>query len=83
MWSRLITLAVIIVMAFPSATLAQSSSQEGYSNESERIQNQVNQASDGGLPMTGLDVILLAAVGLALIATGVALHFWFFPRTDQ
>lgn len=80
--------ALVLSLAFTTAAFAQSSTEEGYSQQGPDVVNQVeddNQAqapavnnTDSGegdqLPFTGLDLALLAGAGGLLLALGVGMR---------
>ena len=78
---RIATLAVSIALLVPSAALAQSSSTcQAYNpqlcavSSSNSTPSSGSASSSGTLPFTGLDVVLLAAGGGALLGTGLVVR---------
>ena len=76
-----IALACVVVLALPSAALAQTASEGGYGDDA-AVLGQVqdpnggggNTASGGSLPFTGAELGVLAGAGAALLLVGFGLR---------
>jgi hypothetical protein len=76
MTSRLFGLAAALTTAFTALAapaLAAAPIQEGYDPQGVAQTDIANSHGSGTLPFTGLDLVLVVAVGLALIAVGVTM----------
>ena len=85
----------LLLVAPVAAAVAQTPSQDAYAGALgeqvgggvpaagvEQAGNQVVNASGGGLPFTGLDLVVIVLIGLTLVAVGAALrHASRSPRT--
>jgi hypothetical protein len=85
---KLIVSAVIaaFLIALPGAATAQASSPTSaqYDDQVQLARQQTHQAGTaspddptiGALPFTGVDLVILAVVAMALVGAGAALHRW-------
>ena len=73
------TFAVLVLaLALAAPAFAQTSSQDGYTDQAGQVQGQFDVTGGGGgggsLPFTGLDVALFAGAGALLAAAGIGLR---------
>ena len=72
------TFAVLVLaLALAAPAFAQTSSQDGYTDQAGQVQGQFGGTGSGGggsLPFTGLDVALFAGAGALLAAAGIGLR---------
>lgn len=76
MHKKIILGLVIIILMFLQAQIAsaQNSSVDGYGGEGGSVQAQLDQASDGSLPVTGLDIVYIILGGILLFVIGLGLR---------
>jgi hypothetical protein len=89
MKTRLTCVLAILVMGLVMAApaFAQTSSQDGYTDQAGQVQGQLDDESSapvavtgsgggggGSLPFTGLDVALLAGAGVVLVGAGIGMQ---------
>jgi hypothetical protein len=79
---------LVLALALASTAVAQTSSQDGYSDDAGQVQSQVQGGQEGasaptgnaqaqeegGLPFTGLDLGLLVGAGCALVVVGFGMR---------
>lgn len=67
------------LMLFATQALAQTSAQQGYSSPGASVQSATDPGTQavhtsGSLPFTGLDLVAIVVVGVALLAVGLGIR---------
>lgn len=72
---RIATLVAAVALMLPASALAQESSTcQAYNTQLCTVSSQSESSSEGTLPFTGLDVVLLAAGGGTLVGAGIVVR---------
>ncbi len=71
-WAFAVALA--IGLTWVSIAVAQDADETGYGGVAGNVQGEVEGGGGSGLPFTGLDLLLLFAVGAVLLGAGLALR---------
>ncbi len=75
---RSLLLTVVLALALAAPAMAQGPAQDGYTPDGpqaiERTRDSGAPSDSSGLPFTGVDLVLLAGLGVGLVAVGAAMR---------